>query len=253
MKKLMCIALCAVMCLSLFSCGDKEPVKKELVGTVSLIDGNLAVCDIPVGTNVTDAQAKMKEKGYDAEIQYEGDYSGLLYEFFDPVTIDGMEIREIAFVSVDKSGNIGYIAMYLSPLLVETSLISDPAKLKDEVNRYFDKYKTPIKDMDDLLETNIESSGLIDGVEAVYEGVMDFYTLALVNGDSVPVSSRKDATSTEDAQVLDIAYISGPISEEYAGYLTDSPEGDFSAADIQFIIGNAADIKYIGENATVNF
>lgn len=253
MKKIIITALCILLCISFVSCGEKAPVKQELVGTVSLIDGNLAVCDIPVGTNVADVQAKMKEKGYDAEIETENGYSGLVYYFFDPVTIDGMEISEISFVSVEESGNVGYIAMSVSPLWAETSLVSDPAKLMDEANRYFDTYKTPIKDMKNLLETDIESSGLIDGVPAVYEGVMEFYTLAFVNGEAVPVSSRKDATATEGAQVLDIAYISNSISEEYAEYLADSHEGDFSAADIQFVIGNAADIKYIAQNGTVNY
>ncbi len=279
MKKIIISALCILLCLSLVACGEKSPggttgpkndnavnetagnknsdndADKELMGAISIENGNLAVYDIPLGMNIRDAQKKMAEKGLIEEPEYEDGMTALEYELEKPLEINGMEVEEIAYISLEKDGKIDLFALEVDELEVKKDLVNSPEELKTEVKKYFEKYQTPLKDVKNRFETALEGQSVMDGEKVIFDEGSMIYTYAFVNGETVPINSKRlaDLSETENAQVLEICYVTQPITENQAKRILKDDDKTFSPAYVQFMIGDADALKYMTENGRVDF
>ncbi len=267
MKKLLALILSVLLCAAIFSCkaggnadntgvnqqnSDKiassvsDTVKtKELTGAVSIVDGNIAVMDIPLGMNIKDAQAKMRKNGYFGEIEYENGYTGLEYEFERPITVNGMEIEEVVFVSTEKDGKIEMISLEVPELYEDVLFIRDKENIAKDVEEYFAKFSEPLKNTENGFETVLEGQDTIDGSPVIFDNGIKISTFAFVNGETVPLTSRDNLSQIKDAQIFEIYYASQPVTEEYADMMLRTDPDDFSPAYVQFRIGYADGLERI--------
>ncbi len=207
MKKIMLSALCILLCVSLFACGEKEPQEQTIFGPVTMTDGSLALEGVKLGESQTDARKILEQNGYTVTSDTG---EGIEVIFDDVKIIDGIKTEELMYSDYFEDDTISMFSMTIPHMSADVDSFNDMEVFKKDIEAYLSGYKNMLSGMENALLTKGPSGGTEEGEEIVFDIPTELYTFVFVDGEAVKVSSRREAFDMKDAQILEVYFV-GPI------------------------------------------
>lgn len=242
MKKLICLFLASMMIISLCACGNSEAKKDEkqevisLYGPFRLVDGAITMEGISL------------ESEYDAAKKI---LSGIKDAEFTESISGGCRNAEVIFDDAWVNYKVAYDGISVSSPLGENtvtcissgftvpmapSVFNDPETLAMVYKDLFDPYEDVAEMMENVLVTEhpdilyqTDENGNKEDIVFCYDGAIIF-TAAFVDGKSVKISSREEASKLENAQIIEIIfYPVEPLTASSMEYYNNCGE-DYTAS-----------------------
>ncbi len=217
MKKMICILLAVLMLAAVTACGEsgkpeneKQPEVLSLYGPFRLVDGVITIKGISLNSDYDEAKKKLSDME-DAEFT-ESVSAG--YRSAEVIFDDKMVNYKVAYdgisIMASQDGNTVTMISSGNTILMAPDVFKDAETLAMIYDDLFDPYEDVAEVIDNVLITEYphiryqtDGNGNTEDIVFCYEGAYIF-TAAFVDGKSVKISSREEASKLENAQIIEI-------------------------------------------------
>ena len=209
----------------LYACGEKAPEIRPVYGPFSLVDGKLSLEGVSMGDDPEEAKNVVEGRNLGRMESHLSSEERAFEVFMDTEKESGgISYNVLSYSAGLKDNVVNVISAGFQHDDVDDSLLNDPEKLRKTIDDFFAPYKSAASEMENVLITKlptieyfVDENGNREDTVFSY-GENEIYTMVFVDGESIKVSSRKEAANMEGATILEINFYAQSLTAAAVDY-----------------------------------